>query len=1103
MHRRTILSLSGCLTAALWAGAALAQTAQPPLVSEPAKKAAEKPDPNRPLWLRYPAVSPDGKQIAFTYGGQIWVVPATGGRAHPLTNSLFYSYRPIWSPDGKRIAFASSRNGNFDVFIMPVEGGATRRLTYHSSNDTPYSFSADGKRVYYSSVRLGDPKISFYNGRAGLSEQLYAVPVTGGRERLIIPTPALDVQPSRDGRWMLYTNHPAYEQQWRKHAISDATRDIWVFDGETGRHRQLTRFRGEDRNPMWSPDGRTIYYLSERSGSFNVWRRPFPGRGRPVQVTRHKTHPVRFLTVASDGSMVYSYDGEIWRLAPGAKEPARVKISITRGTLLSGRYHVQLNRQATEITVSPNGRELAIVVRGDVFVVSALSGTTRRITNTPEQERSVSFGPRGRTLLYASERKGKWDIYATRIVRKQDRYFFSATLLKEQRVIHTDGADSFQPVFSPRGPYIAYLENRTTLKIYNLRSKKAITVLPGDKGYSYSDGDIAFSWSPDGRWLVARIGSAVSNPEIALIDASGRKPPVNLTQSGYYDILPTFTSDGRAVVWASDRRGLRSATNNPAEFDIYATFLNKEAFDRFRLSPEQFLLHRSRLRRQPKTKQLGTKAPAFQPQLTGLRHRTVRLTPFSVRPYFFKLTPDNERLILIAWQGGTGVVGYMVFPRTRRVRQIFTRLPAVRGAFATDRRVQNLYFFGRNGIIRYDLRQLRMRRVPFNAEVAYDLRGERRYIFNHVWRLTRTKFYDPKLHGVDWEMYGRAYARFLPHIHKWRDFAEMLSEMVGELNASHTGAGFRPSRRRGDQTASLGLYYDHGHDGEGMKIADVLAGGPADRVGSALRPGAVILTVDGEKITSDMDIYRLLNRKRGRRILLTVRPAGGGKAVDEVVTPTSFRTELQLAYERWVDRRRALTGKLSKGRVGYIHIANMKLRDFQRAFSETFGQFADKEAIVIDVRFNGGGNLHDQLISMATGRSHARFVTRDGVVMGVSPDNRWSKPSAVLANAASYSDGMIFPYLYQAGRIGPVIGERVPGTGTFVWWERQQERRLVYGVPQLGIKGRNGRWLENQEVVPNMLVYNDPNSLAKGRDRQLEVAVRYLLRRLGPPKKSR
>ena len=687
-------------------------------------------------------------------------------------------------------------------------------------------------------------------------------------------------------------------------------------------------------------------------------------------------------------------------------------------------------------------------------------------------------------------------------MRKGDRYFFSATLLKENRIIHSD-ADTFQPVYSPKGDRIAYLEDRTTLKVFNLKTRQTVTVLPGDRGYSYSDGDIDFSWSPDGRWLVTRIGSNVANPEIALVDAAGKKPAVNLSRSGYYDILPSFTSDGKSVVWASDRRGLRSATNNPAEFDIYAAFLSKEAYDKFRLSPEQFQLRRSRSKRKPKTSLLGKKGPIFQPQLTGLRHRTVRLTPFSVRPYFFKLTPDNERLILIAWQQGTGVVGYMIYPRTRRVRQIFTRLPVAYAAFATDKRVHNLYFFGRNGIIRYDLRRLRMRRIPFNAEVAYDLRGERRYIFNHVWRLTRAKFYDPKMHGVDWVGYRKAYARFLPHIHTWRDFAEMLSEMVGELNASHTGASFRPSRRRGDRTASLGLYYDHAHEGPGTKIADVLTGGPADRVGSALRPGAVILTVDGEKITADMDIYPLLNRKRGRRLHLTVQPAGGGQTVEEVVTPTSFGGELHLAYERWVDQRRKLTEKLSKGRVGYIHIAAMKLRNFQRAFGELFGAFADKEAVIIDVRFNGGGNLHDQLIAMATGQSHVRFVTRKGVVMGISPDDRWSRPSAVLANAASYSDGMIFPYLYKAGRIGPVIGERVPGTGTFVWWERQQDRRLVYGVPQLGIKGRNGKWLENQEVVPNILVYNNPNSVAKSRDRQLEVAVGYLLRRLGPPKKRR
>jgi tricorn protease len=234
-----------------------------------------------------------------------------------------------------------------------------------------------------------------------------------------------------------------------------------------------------------------------------------------------------------------------------------------------------------------------------------------------------------------------------------------------------------------------------------------------------------------------------------------------------------------------------------------------------------------------------------------------------------------------------------------------------------------------------------------------------------------------------------------------------------------------------------------------------------------------------------------------------VQPAGGGALVDEVLTPTHWVLESGLAYQRWVEKRRALVSKLSGGRLGYLHVPHMDLGGFLGAYGELFGQHRDAEAVVVDVRFNGGGNLHDQLIAMLTGQQHARMVTRDGVRLGAIPAGRWAKPSAVIANAGSYSDGSVFPSLYQREKIGALIGERVPGTGTAVIWEPQIERKLTYGVPQLGFMANDGSWFENQEIVPELPVENDPNSVAAGRDLQLEQAVAHLLKQLGAPKAAR
>ena len=351
-----------------------------------------------PLWIRYPAVSPDGRTIAFAYGGQIWRVAAEGGEAVPLTSGDFYSTRPVWSPDGARLAFGCKRHGNMDVFVMPATGGEIVRLTEHSSDDLPFAFSRDGALVFFASARLGGTN-TVLAGTYHSSDQLYTVPAAGGRTRRVLDTPALEVSVSPDGKRLLYENRPVYENEWRKGAVSAGTRDIWLYDTETSTHRRLTTWRGEDRNARWTPDGAGYYYLSETSGTFNVWRQALAG-GKPEQLTAHTGQPVRFLSVADDGTLVYGFEGSIWRLPPeGAKTAVRVPVHIAQGSLVRGHLAASANEHASEISVAPGGGEVALVARGDVFVVSMADGRTRRITTTPAFERDVSFHPDGHTLL--------------------------------------------------------------------------------------------------------------------------------------------------------------------------------------------------------------------------------------------------------------------------------------------------------------------------------------------------------------------------------------------------------------------------------------------------------------------------------------------------------------------------------------------------------------------------------------------------------------------------------------------------------------------------------------------------------------------------------
>ena len=1064
-----------------------------PALSGAAPSIAQADPSDRPLWLRYPAISPDGQSIAFVYGGQIWRVPAGGGEALPLTSALFYATQPVWSADSRKIAFASMRHGNADVFVMPARGGDIQRLTFHSSNDVPYAFSPDGAAVYFGSVRLGDAQEAFGGYSLGGAGQLYSVPVAGGRERLVIPLQALDVAPSPDGRTLLYTNRPSQENEWRKHAVSEAARDIWAFDTKDATHRQITTFRGEDRDALWSADGKSIYYLSEQSGSFNVWRRPFAGAGEPVQVTFHQHHPVRFLSRTNQDDLVYGYDGEIWKLPKGAKEPARVKVRIAQGSLLAGAFYAKVNDAATEIASSPDGSQLAVVARGEIFVVETASGKTRRVTTTPQHERDVSFSPDGRSLLYVSERGGKWDAFETTMAIPDAPSLLAPGPLKETAVTNT-ATDVLQPAYSPDGQRIAFLEDRKRLVILDRNTGKTTTVLPDGLLFSYTDNDLPFAWSPDGRWLAVTTGSAASQFEVHLIDASGQKPPVNISRSGFQEMAPTFSPDGKTLYYLSTRAGLRTTDAKDAEVDIYATFLTQDAYDAFVRPADQTVRAAATT---AKDATPPTAAPAWEPQFDGLEFRTGRITPFSSNINMFKIAADGKSLLWVSTSATTGMTGYRIKLGAPGMSQVFTKPPSPVSAYATDAKNETLFLIGASGIERIKLTDGSAATVPFAAEMAYDQRGEMAYLFEHVGRLTQQKFYRADMQGVDWAFYRQAYARFLPHIIHWEDFAEMLSEMAGELNASHMGSRFDQPVSYGDATASLGVYYDHAFAGPGMRIVDVLKQGPAGRADSQLRPDATILAVDGAPIPPDSDIYSLLNHKASTPVRLTIQPAGGGDPVEEVVTPTPFENDLIAAQARWVERARETTRRLSNDRLGYVHVPLMNTASYQNFYSELFGsEFADKEGVVVDVRFNGGGNLANQLIADLSATAAGSSIDREGRFITHIPENRWSKPSILLANGYSYSDGSIFPHLYKQAKLGSFVGEPVPGTGTSVWWVPMIGGKLKYGIPEIGRKDLQGHWFENTEDQPDILVRRSPDAIEEGRDEQLERAVEHLLGQL-------
>lgn len=544
-----------------------------------------------PLWMRYSAISPDGSTIAFAYKGDIFTVPVTGGQARQITSNSAFDSRPVWSSDGSRIAFASYRMGSADVFIVSRDGGEPKRITTHSANEFPIVFRNDSTILYSAYIQPSAESMQF---PSSTFSQIYAVSTEGGRPVMFSSLPLENITFSPDGTTLLYNDKKGYEDEWRKHHTSSITRDIWScsFEGDNvngAEFAKITTFDGEDRNPVYAADGKSFYWLSEQDGTFNVWKHSLEG-GEDVQITHFKGNPVRFLTVAQNGTLCFGYDGEIYTVTEGA-EPRKVAVEI-----IADKQDRDLIKQpvsyAQDIAVSKDGKQVAFIYRGDVYVTMTDYKTTKRITNTAEQERNLDFAPDGRSLIYSSERDGLWQVYMASIVNEDEKLFPYATDIKEERVTNSDQV-SFQPLYSPDGKEIAFLENRTAIRVINLATKEVRTVMDGKYEYSYSDGDQWYQWSPDGKWILSNcifIGGW-NNKDVALINASGNGEMYDLTKSGYTDGNAKWVLDGKAMIWFSDRAGYRSHGSWGAEMDVYIMFFDLEAYEKFRMNEEELALY--------------------------------------------------------------------------------------------------------------------------------------------------------------------------------------------------------------------------------------------------------------------------------------------------------------------------------------------------------------------------------------------------------------------------------------------------------------------------------------------------------------------------------
>lgn len=1063
---------------------------------------------NNPQWMRHSAISPDGAQIVFTYRGDLYKVSSTGGNAQQLTYHSAHDYKAVWNKDGSKIAFASNRYGNFDIYVMNSNGGQATRLTFHSNNEYPYSFSANDKEVVFGALRQDTANHRQYPHES--QSELYSVPVKAGKVSQLLTVPAEYIKFSKDGKTMIYQDKKGGENEWRKHHTSSITRDLWTYNTKTDEHSMITSHEAEDRQPVFSEDEKSVYFLSERSGTFNVHKLSLENPNKVEQLTKFKVHPIRFLSMAK-GILSFGYDGELYTMREGEK-PKKVSVNIFTQDKENTDKFISVNGGINEMSVSPNGKEIAFIARGEVFVTSIDKSFTKRITNTPERERFVSWGPEGKSIIYSSERNGKWSVFKTEKTRKEEPFFYAATLMKEEPLIDNK-LDNYLAQYSPDGKKIAFIEGRRTLKIQDIKSKKEVTLLTPKDLFHMRDGDKYFTWSPDSKWLLVDWSKTLSNSEVLLMAADGSKR-VNLNESGYYDSSPKWVNDGKQMIWFSNRNGLKSyATSGRSQNDVYSMSFAQNAWDEFNLSDEDYKLmeaikevEKKRKEKEKKTKKEKNKGAKKETDTLAkdkkkevkpltfdwdnMKERTKRLTIHSSRLGDAVLSKKGDKLYYLAsFEGKSNL--WSTDLRTKETKMLM-KLETGFGSLEWDAEMKNLYLLSGGKITKLNPETSKSKGVVIKGEIELDADAEREAMFDHVWIRTNAIFYHPDFHGINWSKMKKEYQKYLPHISNGFEFSEMLSEMLGELNVSHAGSGYRGSEvSNADATASLGVFMSYQHNKDGILIDEIIKGGPLDKAKFNVSSGMIITKIDGITIEKNQDVAKYFNRKSGKFMLLDVLDPITKKTQTITVKPISLGAENRLLYKRWVKINEKEVEKLSNGALGYVHIPGMGDGPYRSIYQDMMGKYFEKKGVIIDTRFNGGGDLVADLAMFFTGVPFITYAT-DAKVVGGEPTSRWTKPTLSIFNESMYSDGHCYASGYTDLKIGKTVGMPVPGTCSFAGWE-SLPNGSYWGVVPVSARNKAGEWMENNQTEPMIKVKNMPGKIDNGIDEQLLRSIKELL----------
>lgn len=1029
-------------------------------------------------FARFPSISPDGSTIVFSYQGDIWSVPIDGGRAWRMTVHEAYDSQPKWSPDGSKIAFISDRHGNNDIFVMNSNGSQIKRLTYHSTSDDLSGWTPDN-RVIFETGRL-------FN-QVEWESEIHTVSVEGGTPVRFFDSFGQMATMSPNGRYLLFVR--GSNGEYRKQYRGPADKDLWVYDTKNDSYRELTDFRGNDMYPTFSGNN-MLYFISERDGTYNLFKAKFNnGRlGSPQQLTTLENDGVRYFDVSNDGSrIIFESKTGLYTFSEGSS-PEVLPLEVSHDERYYNIERESFSNNAEEFAVSPSGDWLAFVIRGEIFVKHNDRSKRRsvKVTDHPYRDRDVAF-LNDSTLIFASDREGKYDLYALQPSQKNKNDLFESLQFSTKRLTSTEASER-NPVVSPDGEKVAFNRGRGQLVVTTVNGRSDLGNEMILRGTGWAEADDV-SWSPDNKWLAYSMPDLNFNHEIYIHPVDNSEEPTNISKHPRADSNPVWSPDGSKLAFQSNR--------NNGDDDVWFAWLDKRDWQRTELDWE--------VSETPEVVSAkDTVGVNVDIDFDGLYKRLEQVTSM----------PGDESNIAISKDGETFYfVGENAEDDLYKIKWDGSELERLTEGDADPYNIRlkpklnALYLMQSGGRIgRYNLKNDRLENLPFSARMTINHKKQREQVFEEAWRLLNFNFYDPDFHGQDWQKLHDHYKPWAMQASSDGDFGDVVNIMLGELNSSHMG--FYNSDRAETQDVDTGLLgVEVTPVSNGVRVDRVVPNSPADREVSTLNPDDVITSVDDQSVTEVNNFYSLLADKVDTPTLLVVENSNGNQR-EVVIEPTgSLNDEL---YNQWVEKRKELTTKYSNGQLGYIHVEGMNWPSFERFERELVATGEGKKGIVIDVRYNGGGWTTDYLLTVLNYRQHAFTIPRgatpnleenkmnfrDHYPFGERlPLSSWTENSITLANQNSYSNAEIFSHAYKNLDLGTLVGEPTFGAVISTGGAGLMGNSFVR-LPFRGwyVKATNKN-MEHGPAIPDIEVHNAPD-YRTGEDTQLKRAVDELLKQI-------